>query len=564
MSTQEDFQKDIDNIGQIPIVSNILDVICRTTGMGFAAIARVTDDRWITCSSLDYLDFGLKPGDELEVKTTICDEIRENNMPVIIENVSEDPIYFNHHTPAMYGIQSYISVPIIKKDGTFFGTLCAIDPKPRNLQMVGTKEMFLLFSDLISFHLHALEEINLNASKFEGERKRYQKNEESQKLFTERLEMEVGARTKELNESKAHLQSVMNSSHYGIASYEPIKDDKGNIVDFTTIFTNAEVPKNFGLEPFQVIGKTCREVYPGIFENGVFEMMAACFETGKPQTYEVSVSIDGVTTWLSAAVEKVNGSITITSKNTTDEKNAAIRLEEMLSQMERSNKELESFNYIASHDLQEPLRKIQLFYSRIMDKDEKNLSEESREYFSSIHSAAERMQNLITALLSYSTASYTDLNFEKTDLNKLLAEVKSDLEDRIVAKNAVIESDLLPKMAVIPFQFRQLLSNLISNGIKYSKKDTPPEIKITTETEDRNGKKFVKFMISDNGIGFEQQYEHKIFELFQRLHGKTEFVGTGIGLAICKKIVANHKGFIEVTSEPNVGSVFTVRIPMKS
>jgi signal transduction histidine kinase len=553
MEIIENFQKDIDTIQQIPIVQNLLDVVCQTTGMGFAAIARVTEDRWITCSSRDDLGFGLKPGDELQIKTTICDEIRQSKKAVVIDHVDKDPQFSKHHTPEIYGFQSYISVPIIRKDGSFFGTLCSIDPKPHILNTPAVIGMYTLFAELIAFHLDAIDKLNTNESTLE-----------SQKTFTETLEKQVNDRTLELNQSQAFLQSVLNSTHYGIASYQAVRNDKNDIVDFLITYSNAEVPNNFGMSPEDVIGKTCSEVYPGIFENGVFEKMVHSMESGSPEKYEVYVKHNDDVFWLDAAVEKVDDFVTITSKNITEEKNAGLQLEEVNAELARNNKELESFNYIASHDLQEPLRKIQLFYSRILEKDKDSLSESSLAHFDSIYNAAERMQKLIQALLSYSTANTTGLTFEKTDLNKLLAEVKSDLEDVIVAKNAVIESEVLPKMSVIPFQFQQLLANLISNGIKYSKKEVPPIIKITTETvEESKGKNYFKINIADNGIGFEQQYEHKIFELFQRLHGKAEFVGTGIGLAICKKIIDNHKGLIKVKGEPGIGSVFTIYLPLK-
>lgn len=129
-----DFQEDIDAIQNIPAVPTILDVVCQTTGMRFAAVARVTEGRWVTCTVLDNIDFGLKPGDELKVETTICHEIRQSREPVIINHVAEDGSYCGHPTPTMYGFQSYISMPIIRKDGSFFGTLCAIDPAPAQLK----------------------------------------------------------------------------------------------------------------------------------------------------------------------------------------------------------------------------------------------------------------------------------------------------------------------------------------------------------------------------------------------------------------------------------------------
>ncbi|HEX4028404.1 MAG TPA: GAF domain-containing sensor histidine kinase [Rhizomicrobium sp.] len=148
-----DFQDDLDAIASIPAVNTILEVVCRTTGMGFAAVARVTDDRWVCCAVKDDIAFGLGPGGELKVETTICDEIRDSRELVVIDHVTENPTFCNHPTPAMYGFQSYISQPIIMADGSFFGTLCAIDPRPNTLNNPAVTGMFKLFADLIAFHL---------------------------------------------------------------------------------------------------------------------------------------------------------------------------------------------------------------------------------------------------------------------------------------------------------------------------------------------------------------------------------------------------------------------------
>lgn len=150
-----EYESDVAAIQRISAVPTILDVVCRATGMGFAAVARVTKDRWIACQVLDNIHFGLAAGGELKIETTICNEIREHRDIVVIDNVAEDPFYATHHTPKLYGLQSYISVPIVLPDGTFFGTLCAIDPKPAKLnnpQILGT---FRLFAELIAYHLEA-------------------------------------------------------------------------------------------------------------------------------------------------------------------------------------------------------------------------------------------------------------------------------------------------------------------------------------------------------------------------------------------------------------------------
>lgn len=162
-------QTDVENISKIPIIPSLLEVICRTTGMGFAAVARVTDDKWVACSVRDEILFGLKPGGELILETTICNEIRQTHQSVVIDHVEKDKIYSDHHTPAMYGFQSYISVPIYKKDGSFFGTLCAIDPKPHQLNTPEILGMFNLFTDLISFHLQAIEQVSVIESKLKNE-----------------------------------------------------------------------------------------------------------------------------------------------------------------------------------------------------------------------------------------------------------------------------------------------------------------------------------------------------------------------------------------------------------
>lgn len=164
-------ESDIATIQRIDAVPRILDVVCRTTGMGFAAVARVTEERWICCAVRDEIDFGLTPGGELEVETTICHEIRQNRQAVVIDHVAENKVYSGHHTPARYGFQSYISVPIILADGSMFGTLCAIDPRPARLDTPETIGMFKLFAELIGTHLSAMDELASSKASLFDERK---------------------------------------------------------------------------------------------------------------------------------------------------------------------------------------------------------------------------------------------------------------------------------------------------------------------------------------------------------------------------------------------------------
>ncbi|MBM1170612.1 GAF domain-containing sensor histidine kinase [Microvirga arabica] len=166
-----DFEADLASIDRIQAVPTILEVVCRTTGMDFAAVARVTEDRWIACAVRDDIQFGLRPGGELKVETTICHEIRQSGKEVVIDYVSEDEAYCQHHTPAMYGFQSYISMPIVLSDGSFWGTLCAIDPRPARLNNPETIGMFKLFAELIGFHLSASERLATSEANLLDERK---------------------------------------------------------------------------------------------------------------------------------------------------------------------------------------------------------------------------------------------------------------------------------------------------------------------------------------------------------------------------------------------------------
>jgi PAS domain S-box-containing protein len=247
-------------------------------------------------------------------------------------------------------------------------------------------------------------------------------------------------------------------------------------------------------------------------------------------------------------------------------------MEEKNRELERSNKELGSFTYVASHDMQEPLRKIQAFGKRIVEKETQNLSDSGKDYLSRMVEAAHRMQKLIDSLLEFSRTTTATKKFEVSDLNILIDEVKRDNRFSLEEKQAVIEVSPLPVISVVPFQFKQLVSNLISNSIKYSKTSESPRITITSDIIpskqiDRAGKlngiNYCRIRFSDNGIGFDPVFSEQIFELFQRLHGRAEYSGSGIGLSICKKIVENHQGFITAEGKPDEGATFYVYLPMK-
>ena len=256
----------------------------------------------------------------------------------------------------------------------------------------------------------------------------------------------------------------------------------------------------------------------------------------------------------------------------TSQHHKTLELENNNKELEYINAELESFNNIVSHDLQEPLRKIQIFISRLEEKELHLLTQQGKDYFSKIRTAANRMQTLLIDLVNYSRTIKGDKVFAATDLNLVLDEILLDLSCSIEEKKAEILIGKLPTLIAIPFQIKQLFINLISNALNYSREEVSPQISIVSKKVTKrdlrnynidNKKEYYKIVISDNGIGFKQEYAEKIFLLFKRLETDAKYAGTGLGLAICSRIVENHQGFIKVKSTPNLGSKFYIFFPRR-
>jgi PAS domain S-box-containing protein len=340
-----------------------------------------------------------------------------------------------------------------------------------------------------------------------------------------------------------------------------------------------------GYHENEILGKSFKVFYtPEDRNNGLPDsLIALAASAGRAAHEGWRVRKDGTKFWGSITITALHDShhnVIGFSKVTRDLTERKIAEEKLMAssrtllqkniELERMNEELSSFAYISSHDLQEPLRKLQTFSDRIIELEYDNLSDKGKDLLRRMQAGALRMQTLIKDILAYSRTTTADKIFELTNLNELLAQSKTEMEVLIQEKKAVIESATLPTMKVIPFQIQQLFNNLLNNALKFSKDNIPPHIAITCDIVDANGvnarnpngvKRYYHIAISDNGIGFEPQYEHKIFEVFQRLHGRSQYGGTGIGLAICKKIVENHDGIIRAQGRLNEGATFHLYLP---
>jgi PAS domain S-box-containing protein len=324
--------------------------------------------------------------------------------------------------------------------------------------------------------------------------------------------------------------------------------DPASVSDFANLFSAA------------LTGKSKGEINLSV--NGSVIPVYISLTTLQPTLPTVGIIVSDLTE------KKKSESVILQYQNNLEEKNLALT---------QSNEELASFAYIASHDLQEPLRKIQIFSTRIMEKAQSSFSMEVKDYFDRIIGSAKRMQNLIRALLEYSRLNISGTTFVLTDLNQLLEEVKNTIVEIMDENKVTIAVAALPVVQVVPYQMNQLFSNLILNAIKYKKPGVDPFITISTQLIDSSDlpavathksgtatrfHKYWQIQVADNGIGFEPVYAERIFELFQRLHGNTEYDGTGIGLAICRKVMQTHGGYITAEGKMGIGAVFNIYLPL--
>jgi two-component system sensor kinase FixL len=368
-------------------------------------------------------------------------------------------------------------------------------------------------------------------------------------------------------DKESRLQAIINEAVDSIITIS----DRGIIESI-----NTAGEKLFGYTQTEVIGHNIKILMPEPYHSEHDGYIHNYQQTKKRKIIGIGREVtakrkDGSTfpIHLSVSEVKLNDRIIYTGilHNLTDKKIAEEKIKRYAIELERSNLELQDFAYVSSHDLQEPLRKIRAFGDRLKQKEAESLSEKGLDYLNRMVNAAERMQILINDLLAFSRVSTHAKNFVQVDLNEILIGVLSDLELSIEQSQALIEADKLPTIEAEPIQMRQLLQNLIGNALKFRMPGTAPQIQILVELiEDQNplasNNSVVKIMVKDNGIGFDNQYSEKIFQIFQRLEGR-KYEGSGIGLAICKRITTRHGGDIEASSEPEQGTIFTITIPIK-
>ena len=391
------------------------------------------------------------------------------------------------------------------------------------------------------------------------------------------LERKVEEKIQDLKRKTAELKDSEERYHKMI---EEVEDYAIILLDRAGIIQNwnkgAEKIKGYKEE--EIVGKSIQEFYlPEDRERGFPQtFLEAAAKNGKAVHEGWRKKKDGSIFWGSVVLTAMHDEqrnvigFSKVTRDLTEKKLAEDKMKEYMSQLEFQNRELEQFVYVASHDMKEPLRKIHLYNDFIANNAASQLDSRSREYLNRALHAAERMSSLIEDLLTYSRTASNVEHYDDVDLNRVVEEIVLLHKDESEQHNVKIEKDDLPVIRAVPFQIKQLMFNLVNNSIKYKHPDRDVVIKITNELvngsaiADPRAKlagQYYRITVADNGIGFAPRYADKIFQIFQRLDNLPGTKGSGIGLAICKKIVQNHKGFIQAMGKPDEGACFMVYLP---
>lgn len=375
-----------------------------------------------------------------------------------------------------------------------------------------------------------------------------------------------------IEQTAGQLNAIMNIAQSGIFLFSPVHNDEGEIIDFYFTKVNPTLASYVGQKPETLVGELGSKWFPGYKVNGLFEKYKEAFVTGTPNRFDFHYDEDEIDVWLDILATRLGDEVLVTFTDYTAVKKLQLQMETYVNELKRSNASLEDFAYAASHDLQEPLRKIHFFADRLKGKYYNELGSDGASMLDRMEDATGRMKTLIEDLLAYSRVSAKRTSFEEVNTDLLVREVLGDLEASIQEKGATIHVGFLPTLKGDPLQLRQLFQNIIGNALKYNRPEVPPLITINSTTVKgrntgiemlaREGTKlYHKIEIADNGLGFEQEHAERIFQIFQRLHGRSEYPGTGVGLAIVQKVVENHGGYIKAEGEPDKGATFRVWLP---
>lgn len=389
------------------------------------------------------------------------------------------------------------------------------------------------------------------------------------------------------SENPALLRAALNLSGNGILLFDCLRTATGSIQDFRLVLANREAEAMTGMSEQTMLNRTATELFPGSLPTNVWQHARRVVETG--ETYETEFSYrltdSAEVGWYTLTLQKHGDGLAASFANITDLKRYEQNLQKSIESLQHSNQSLERFAYVVSHDLQEPLRKIQQFGEVLRAQTDGALSQESLEMIRRMQSAAGRMGVLIQDLLTFSRLSTQKQPFSPVNLQEIMDDVLVDLETAVYEKQAVVDITSMPIVLGDALQLRQVFQNLLSNALKFVKSTEKvrvnsgavPHVRVDCEqllghdirplpgqavAETDLGRSFYAISIIDNGIGFDEKYLGRIFTVFQRLHTRSEYPGTGIGLAIVQKVVENHQGYIGAHSRPGQGATFRVYLPV--
>jgi PAS domain S-box-containing protein len=379
-------------------------------------------------------------------------------------------------------------------------------------------------------------------------------------IVQRRMLNDVKQKAIQAEEARAFSDAIISSAGEGVIVLDR---------DLKFLVWNETMEHFSGIPANKMVGKQAISVFPWMISEGLDQQFEMALKGQRVSSSDISTEFsDGSIKWHSGVYSphrnskgEIIGIIGMIS-DVTQRKQDEEELRTATIQLEQSNRELQDFAFVASHDLQEPLRKIQAFGDRLKTKYGPTMDETAHDYLGRMQNAAARMQTLIHDLLTFSRVTSKSKPFESVDLEEITRAVLSDLEIRIEQTGATVDIAPLPIIDADPTQMRQLIQNLLSNALKFQKTDVKPHVRITADRVNSHGD-FCEITVSDNGIGFDKKYADRIFTLFQRLHGRSEYEGTGVGLAVCRRIVERHGGKIIAESVPLEGAKFIISIPTR-